>query len=82
MTEPEPVYTNVEAAKQFAASHPDVIVREVLWTAFAVMVFKMPAVAEPVARPFDMLFCFQMIATLLDDRARLSRVLAGDLTAE
>lgn len=56
--------------------------REVLWTAYFVLGFKMARVAEPTAKPFDMLFCFQMLATLLEDRDRLSRVLAGDLTAD
>ncbi len=78
MTEPDSPYLNVEAAKEFANASTDPVVREVLWTAYSVLVFRMTG--ENLDGKFDVLFHFKVLAEMLKDRDRLRRVLGGDFS--
>lgn len=73
-------FLNQEEAKEFMNSCEDPIVREVLWTAYATLGFKM-APNGPDGQ-FDVLFFTRVLAEMLKDRARLLRVLSGDLTED
>jgi hypothetical protein len=80
MSEPDGPYLNVEPAKDFANACSDPVVREVLWTAYGVLVFNMTG--TPLEGKFDVLFSFKALVEMLKDRDRLSRVLAGDFSDE
>lgn len=70
-------FLNVAEAKEFMNSFVDPIDREILWTAFASLTFRM-APHAPIGQ-FDVLFFIRVVAELLKDRARLQKVLSGDL---
>lgn len=71
-------YSNVKAAHEFANSFDDPVVREVLWTAYAVLIFKM-GVEQPDGT-FDVLYFFKALAKMLEDREQLQRVLSGNFS--
>jgi hypothetical protein len=80
MDEVENQFLNVDEAKEFMNSFADPVDREVLWTAFSVLTFRM-APNGPDGL-FDVLFFTRVLAEMLKDRARLLRVLSGDLTED
>ncbi len=73
-------FLNQEEAKQFMNSCEDPIVRDFLWNAYATFLFKMAPNAPD--GQFDVLFFTRVLAEMLNDRARLLRVLSGDLTKD
>jgi hypothetical protein len=71
------MFLNVEPAKEFINSCKDPADREILWTAFGILGFRM-APAE-LAGTFDVLFFARAVAELLKDREHLRQILSGNL---
>ena len=80
MSEGESLFVNVDRAKDFLNACVDPVDREVLWTAYATITFRMAP--HTPDRPFDVLFFTRVLAEMLKDRDRLQRVLSGKLDEE
>lgn len=78
MAEDTTDFLQVDEAKQFMNARTDVIEREILWMAYAKLLFRM-APNGPAA-PFDVLFFMRLLSELMKDRAELIEVLSGNLS--
>src|SRR5262249_16746511 len=74
MDEVENLFINVDRAKDFMNAFVDPVDREILWTAYATIIFRMAPPAPD--RPFDVLFLTRVLAEMLKERDRLRLVLS------
>jgi len=80
MDEVENLFINVDRAKDFMNACVDPVDREILWTAYATIIFRMAPHGPD--RPFDVLFFTRVLAEMLKERDRLRLVLSGKLDEE